>query len=164
MVAFGHSAVGVIVGTTAYNFFGQGNLATGLILAGAAGVISHYITDFIPHGHFTTLKNYKKGIIPIIIFDLLLSVLIFLGLYLKDGLNLKFFYVLFGIGGSHLPDVLDGLIHIGLVKAKGALKIENNFHQMIHWHARNQKALLLGLKDIWQLTVVLAALLLLFFK
>lgn len=161
MVSFGHTAVGVIIGVTAYHYLGQGNLAEGLLITGGAGVISHYIADFIPHGHFFMPHGYKKGLLPVIIFDLALSLIIFLGvLYLRVGFGNIFLYCLFGIGGSQLPDVVDGLIYINVLKAKGLLKLENKFHEGVHWHGKNSKTLILGLKDIWQLFIVLAALLL----
>lgn len=164
MVSFGHTAVGIIVGVTAERYLGQGNLATGLLITGTIGVISHYITDSIPHGHFTMPKGYKKGILNIIIFDLFLSIVLFLGtIYLKEGISQKFLYSLFGIGGSQLPDVFDGLIHTKIIKAKGFLKIENIFHQHIHWHGKGNKTLLLGKRDLWQLAVVLIAFSLIYF-
>ncbi len=164
MIAFGHTAVGTIVGITTFNLLGQGDLATGLVLSGTAGVISHYLMDALPHGHFSMPHSYKKSIVSIIIFDLFLSIVIFLGaVYLNNGFGEKLFYILFGMGGSQLPDVIDGLIHIRILKAKGLLKIENNIHQKIHWHGKGNKTLLLGLRDIWQILVILFALLLVIF-
>lgn len=164
MVSFGHTGVGIIVAVTAQHYLGQGDLVTGLLITGTVGVISHYITDCIPHGHFTMPKNYKKGIRNIIIFDLFLSVLLFLGaIYLKEGFSQKLLYALFGIGGSQLPDVLDGLIYTGFLKAKGLLKTENKFHESTHWHGKEDKTLLLGKKDLWQLAIVLIAFFLIYF-
>jgi hypothetical protein len=161
MVSFGHTAVGVIVGVTTFQYLGQADLATGLIIAGSAGVISHYIADFIPHGHFNMPKGYKKDILKIIVFDLFLSIILFLGItYLKQGFSRHFWYILFGIGGSQLPDVIDGLIYTNLLKAKGILKAENNLHEAVHWHG----VLHLGKKDIWQVLVVITALIWIFFK
>ena len=165
MVSFGHTAVGVIVGATAYNFLGQSALTTGLITTGFVGVLSHYFMDAIPHGHFFMPQGFKKGIIKIIIFDLSLSLVLFLGLvYLKNGLDTKFLYILFGIGGSQLPDVLDGLIYTDIIKARGFLKIENAIHEAIHWHGRGSQTLILGKRDIWQASVIIFALALVLFK
>lgn len=167
MIAAGHTAVGVIVGAATYQILGQaphqmvqgqGDLATGLIAAGIAGVVSHYLTDFIPHGHFVKPDKLKKVLLPIIIFDLLLPIFLFLGLtYLKSGFNERLLYIMFGIGGAQLPDVLDGLFFINILKDKGLTKIENNFHQGLHWHGRDAATLLLGFRDIWQvLTAIIA--------
>lgn len=158
MIAFGHTAVGVIVGVTSYKFLGHGNLATGLITTGAAGIVSHYIMDAIPHGHFRISNNYKKDIIPIIIFDVFLSIFLFLGeIYIKKGVSEIFLYTLFGIGGSQLPDIIEGLIEVKIIKSKGLLKMENDFHLSVHWKGNTSKPLLLGIRDIWQLLVVLLA-------
>lgn len=165
MIALGHTSVGVIVGVTAYKFLGQGNLATGLIIAGSAGMISHYLMDAIPHGHFFMVKNYKKSILPIIIFDLSLPIIFFLWtIYSNNGFGVKFLYVLFAIGGAQLPDVIAGLIYIKIIKDKGLLSIEDNLHNALHWRGKNSQVLLLGWLDIWQILVILIALLLVIFN
>ncbi len=164
MVSFGHTAVGVVIGVTAYHYLGQGNLAEGLLITGTVGVVSHYLMDAIPHGHFYLPKNYGIEIVPIIIFDLFLSIAIFLGIiYSKAGLGPIFFYTMFGIGGAQLPDVLEGLIHLKILKNKGLVKLENNLHNGLHWNSRNSEVLLLGSRDIWQLFVILAAIFLISF-
>lgn len=158
MVSFGHTAVGVIVGVTAEKYLGQGNLVTGLITTSGIGILSHYIADFIPHGHFIMSKGFKKGILKIIIFDLFLSIALFLGIiYLKQGLSSTFLYVLFSIGGAQLPDVFGGLVEIKAIKAKGLLKTEYAIHEAMHWHGTGNKALLLSILDLWQLAIVLIA-------
>ncbi|MBI2338326.1 hypothetical protein HYU95_04045 [Candidatus Daviesbacteria bacterium] len=165
MVAVGHTAVGVIVGVVAYNSLGHGNLVSGLAIAGAAGIVSHYLTDFIPHGHFFKPDQFRKYIVPVIIFDLLLPIALLLGItYLKNGFSWKMLYIIFGIGGSQLPDVIEGLIFTGMIKAKSLLKLEYNLHIKLHWHGDGSRALLLGLRDIWQLLAVLSALFLIVFN
>lgn len=165
MVALGHTALGVIVGVTAYQFLGQGDLVTGLLVTGTAGVASHYLGDFIPHGHFVKLDKLKKVLLPIIIFDLFLPIILFLGfLYLKDGFSQRMLYIMFGVGGAQLPDVLDGLLFIGKLKNKGLVKLENDFHQGLHWHGRGAKTLLLGARDIWQVLMIVVAFFLVVFK
>lgn len=158
MIATGHTAVGVIVGVTAYQILGQGDLATGLIITGAAGITAHYISDFIPHGHFVKPNKLKDALIPIIIFDLLLPIfLLFAYIYSKEGLSEKLLYITFAIGGTQLPDVLDGLIYIRMIKNKGLIKVENDFHQGLHWHGKDAKTLLLGFRDLWQVLMILIA-------
>ncbi len=159
MVAVGHTALGVIVGVTAYQFLGQGDLVTGLLVTGTAGVVSHYLGDFIPHGHFVKPEKLKKVLLPIILFDLFLPIILMLGLiYFKEGFSQKLLYIMFGIGGAQLPDILDGLIFTGILKRRGLLKIENKFHQGLHWHGRDTKTLLLGARDLWQVLMVAIAL------
>jgi hypothetical protein len=159
MVSFGHTAIGVIVGTSTYHFLGDGNLITGLLVTGAVGVLSHYIADSIPHGHFPMPGGFRKGVIPIIIFDLFLSIVLFLSIiFLKKGFGDQFLYILFGIGGSQLPDVLDGLIYARFLKSGGLLAVEHGFHLLSHWHDKSGKPLPITLKDVWQVFVVLAAL------
>lgn len=159
MVAFGHTAIGVIVGVASYKYLGQTNLVEGLVITGAAACVSHYLADSIPHGHFIKFGNYKIGIGSIIVFDLVLSILLFLGIgYLKYNFSEKLLYLMFGIGGSQLPDVIDGLIYTHAIKPKGLFKIEDDLHHLTHWHGNGPRALLLSIRDIWQVFVVLIAL------
>lgn len=156
MVAFGHTAVGTLVGLAASEYFGNSNPTLGLTLAAASGVVSHYITDFIPHGHLIRHRDFKKKVVWEIIFDLSLSIALIIYLaYLKDGLNLRLLYILFGIGGSQLPDILDGLYYIGCLKKKGFLAAENNLHVATHWHGRFDKALMWGKRDVWQICILI---------
>lgn len=158
MVAFGHTAVGVITGLAVYQFTPDTNPAIGLVAAGSAGVISHYITDFIPHGHFFKFGEFKNKIIYAIIFDLLFSLILFLSLsYYKFGLSLPFWYILFAIGGAQLPDVIDSLRYTGTLKLGGPFEWEAKFHVSTHWHGKFHKALLIGKRDLWQVIVVLLA-------
>jgi len=153
MVAFGHTSVGAIVGYIAFQQLGTDNPIQGLLITGTVGVISHYIMDCVPHGHFFRHGEYKSKVLPVIIFDLALSVIIYLAVaYYFSNQNILFtFYILFGIGGSQLPDILDGLIYIGVLKSKGILKVENNIHIATHWHGKKNKVLLWSLWDIWQI-------------
>lgn len=158
MVSFGHTAIGAVVGLYTYDLISDKPIE-GLLIAAAAGIVSHYILDFIPHGHWFRHKDYKKKIFNVIIFDLFLFFLIFAGFaYYRFGLNTEFLYILFGIGGAQLPDVLDGLLYIGVIKKKGFFKIENNFHQALHWHGKLNKSLIWGKRDVWQVIVLVLAL------
>lgn len=157
MVSFGHSAVGTLVGLAAYQMAPQDNPASLYLYSFGLGVLSHYICDFIPHGHFIPQKNFKKKIIWVIIFDLGLSILIFSALaFLNFGFSTKFLTVLFGIAGAQIPDVFDGLMHIGFLQKKGLLGFENRFHNdVIHWHGALENALKFGKRDIWQVAVAI---------
>lgn len=162
MIAFGHTATGAMVGLAVYKYLGNTDPLTGLLVAGTIGVISHYIFDSIPHGHFFLFKksdNYRKKVFPILIFDVFGSVLLFtLAAYYTFGFNIGLFYILFGIGGAQLPDVIDGLIFSGFLKRSGIIKLENDFHIWTHWHGKFEKALLLSKWDLWQVASVLIAL------
>ena len=95
----------------------------------------------------------------IILFDLFLPIILLLGMtYLKEGFNQKLLYIMFGIGGSQLPDVLDGLIFTGVLRSRGLIKIENKFHQGLHCYGREAKTFLLGVRDLWQVAMIIIAL------
>lgn len=160
MLAWGHTALGSVVGLTTYQLIGESiHPGLGLIISGGAGVISHYIVDTIPHGHPFSTKDFKQKIIFALIFDVFLSVALFSYFaYLKFNLSLGFWYMLFGIGGALISDVIDGLIFLGFLRKSGLLKIENNIHLATHWHGRGEHVLRFSILDIWQILVVLIAL------
>ncbi len=165
MVAFGHTAIGVLVGVASYKAFSSGDIALGLILTGTIGVASHYLMDTVPHGHFfTDLKKYEKLILRVILFDLALPVLFILGLMHFSGRSgTEILYVLFGIGGSQLPDIIEGLKTIRLLPDSKLFRLENKFHNNTHWHGKGENALLWGLRDIWQIAVFVLAILVVIF-
>lgn len=165
MVAFGHTAVGGIIGVVAFSYIHPySDPVVGLLQTGAIGVISHYIMDFVPHGHFFREHEYKKNVFYVIVFDLFLSVLLYTGLslYLSEYNLLFTLYVLFGIGGSQLPDIIDGLMYVGILPKKGLLQVEHDLHVATHWHGKREKALLWGWADLWQVSVFLIGVLVLF--
>jgi hypothetical protein len=167
MIAFGHTAVGVITGIVTYEVATSFGISPvlGLFLSGTVGVVSHYLTDCIPHGHFFKHRDYGAKVKYAIIFDFLLSILFFTYLsYLVFGLSIETFYILFGIGGAQLPDVLDGLFYIKKLKTNPLLQLEIDFHQSTHWHGKLDKALLLSGRDIWQVLTVLLAIIILIYR
>lgn len=161
MVAFGHTAVGTLVGVVSYKILGQGDIALGLIITGFIGWVSHYLTDLIPHGHFFR-EGFEQKIIWVIIFDLLIPVLFILGLahYFAKS-YIEILYLLFGIGGAQLPDVLSGLRNIRVLPKINILNKEYNFHMSTHWHGQEENALLFTIKDIWQVLLFILAVLVL---
>lgn len=163
MVAFGHTAVGALVGLVSYQQLGNSDPLTGLLITGTTGVISHYIMDCIPHGHFFREKEYKKKVGLVIIFDLFLSIALYLltAYYFSSSNLLYTAYILFGIGGSQLPDILDGLIYIDVLPKKGLIKLEHTIHVATHWHGKKEKAILWSIWDIWQVVIFFAGLYLL---
>ena len=163
MIAFGHTAVGTLVGLATYQAFGSNDPVLGLTVATGAGIISHYVTDTIPHGHFFGAEDYHQKIVYAILFDFALSLIVFfLAAYLSNPDYLRIGYIMAGIAGAQLPDILDGLVFTGYIPKKGIIKKEVDFHELTHWHGKNENVLLLGLSDIWQLTVVIISLVLIF--
>lgn len=158
MVSFSHTAIGAAIGLTGYNTIGQANPVLGLAGTGAVAFAAHYLEDFIPHGHFFAENEYRKKIIYAVIFDLALSIILFSAKAFFDfGLGWPFLYILAGIFFSQLPDMFDGLIRIGVLKSEGLLKSENKLHELVHWHGTGAKTLIVGLRDIWQFALILAA-------
>lgn len=165
MVQFGHTGVGIAVGLTTYHYLGDINPALTLISAGAAGVVSHYLADLIPHGHFFKYKDYKSKVWLVIVFDLIMSVLATaLTSFYKFDLSLLTWSILFGVGGSQLPDIVAGFTHMGWVKKVGILKAEDYIHNSTHWHGKLHQALDWDFKrDIYQVIIFITGLLTILF-
>ncbi len=80
MVAFGHTAIGVGVGMVTFHLVGDANPVLGSVTALGGGIVSHYLADLVPHGHFfEDPDNYKRYALPIIVFDLGLGTALFSG-------------------------------------------------------------------------------------
>lgn len=107
-------------------------------------------------------EGFEEKIIWVIIFDLMIPIIFILSLahYFGESYT-EILYLVFGIGGAQLPDVLSGLRNIRLLPKKGFLNKEFNFHMSTHWHGQNENALLISAMDIWQVLMFLLAILIL---
>lgn len=155
MIAWGHTATGAVTGAITYSFISDKPIE-GLIIAGAAGVVSHYLIDLIPHGHFVPDKILKQNLWKIILFDFLLSVFLFLFVVFQtSGLGLKLLFVLFGIGGAVFPDAFNGVHLFGVVKSSKLFKAERRFHEGTHWYGVGESLPMLSKTDTWQVLTIL---------
>lgn len=156
MIASGHTALGtslgIIVSSQTQNPLLS--LSSALLL----GIASHYLADFIPHGHlvrYAYIKNFT-GVFA----DFFGGGIIFLiAIYFYSGISLESVVIVTAITGSLLPDILDGFMMLRVLPKKGLFKLEHRFHQATHWHGRGIHGLPIGWYDLWQLTVILLPLL-----
>lgn len=161
MIASGHNGIGTTIGLiVAQN---SQDPVKGIFLGFFLGLIFHYLTDFIPHGHYLTHKSFGK--LPLSLFaDLFGSFLIFYGIVLfKFGFSSTSLIILAAIGGSQLPDVSEGLLYFKKIPKTLLIKWENDMHQkFFHWHGHHEKALPWNFRrDVWQIGTILIALLIL---
>ncbi len=162
MVAFGHTAAGTIVGVITYQYLGSGDLTTGLLAAGITGVASHYIGDSMPHGHFFKSSEFRDKILLILAVDVIVPVIFLLGTaFYTQKSYIEILYIIFGISGAQLPDVLDSLIKLGVIKSNKFFDNEMRFHHWTHWHGTGDKALMFSFGDIWQILLFVLAVLVL---
>src|SRR3990167_4017354 len=114
MVATAHNGFGTLVGLAVISV-GQGyglNFATLFVLALVFGIIFHYITDLVPHGHFFPY-NMGNHLFEVIGLDLFLSFFVILALaYLKFGISQNLILICAAVLGTQLPDVIGGLEQI----------------------------------------------------
>jgi hypothetical protein len=171
MIAVGHTSVGVIVGIAATQLLPDSwPLYVQVVVVGLAGVVSHYLMDLVPHGHydFNGASPTAKSQLYLAI-DLGLPLLIVAVIcVIKFGLGAPSWLVAAGIIGAQLPDVFDGLLYRGFMANLSLAQAEQRFHLGTHWHnptdknkATPQGGRRLGFSDIWQAIVVVLALALL---
>ena len=146
-----HAAIGAIVGERTGN----------PLLALAAGFISHFISDIIPHGDSNVYLDYKRGkgvkkAIAYVMVDAVAAIMFVLLLF-----NFRNFSnsasVSLGIAGGVLPDLLVGLCESGMFRSKWLAKfhgIHFYFHNMITSRKRD-----LSFRAGFALQLVLLALL-----
>lgn len=140
------------------------------------GIISHYLTDLVPHGHYKepemALKHYmakpkeERRSIPRItlligLADLLVSLFIFITIFwVLLGLS-SLIYLGVAFAGTQLPDLIMIANKSGIVSGNKFVQLEESFHGgPIHWHdQKNGRARLWSWTDIWQILVFILAIL-----
>lgn len=159
MIAVGHTSLGVLIGIGASQAFGSSQLAA-VTIAFVAGLASHYIADFIPHGHynFVASKINKKSLLKLCL-DLAVPIAVFSLLLSHDSKLLTI--VLFSVLGAQLPDITEGLQDIKLIRPNNFLKKHRHLHYMV-FHSKGQNLLpkngkVLSAYDLWQAGVVCIA-------
>lgn len=171
MVAFGHSAVGAIVGasvavasapTTAW--------WAKVLMVIVLGVFSHYLFDLIPHGHYDiNFKHLRKDKnFWIFLADTIgASIILLLVAYATVGFTLGLLLVIVGIGAASAPDIWEASVERGIIPKSGFTKLHKKFHtNFLHWHNQPHSHLSgharpWSITDVWQVTVFIVALLLL---
>lgn len=163
MVAFGHISVGAVIGSsvvvgsspaTPYIF----KLAIVIVIAW----LSHYATDFIPHGHYHfETKQLKKGLPLLFLLDTAGSfALLALLLLATLGFSASAVLVVTGMVAAVIPDILESVIDIKHIRMGQLLKSHRHFHQkVLHWHNQKGHSLPWGMRDIWQVVTAIVALL-----
>lgn len=169
MVAAGHTSVGVLVAITVHSAIPQTPLWQQAIVVFTLAVLSHYVVDFIPHGHYSmsftspTWPQRLMVLLDLVGFALIIG-LITLSQY---GFGPESFLVAVGIFGAQLTDIWDWVIvERGWIKLEGLVLRHRELHQLIHWHdirdeRGKRRARPIGWWDIWQVFAVSLALALL---
>lgn len=158
MIAIGHTAVGFSVGLLVARVVPDPFLAG--IIVFCSGIALHYLTDWIPHGHLTA-KQIDPYDSHLIYWDLFGGGLFFLLLSLfYFGLSKITLIILISIFANQLSDVLAFLTRRKILPFQGLFVKEFAFHQATHWHGLGMDTLPISRRDIWQLIVILGALVL----
>ena len=163
MIAFGHSSFGVVAGSIVIVTFAKTGVEPGLLLTIAFlfGIITHYLGDFIPHGHYKFgAKHISFKSLSLFVLDFFGVILFLLTLaYLQIGLGLELLVLCAAIAGAQLPDIWEAAIDLKLIPNSSFAKAHRHFHyDILHWHnepkhSRNGRPM--RVSDIWQVGVFL---------
>lgn len=166
MVILGHAGVGAMSGIAVHQAFHQQVPFTWvLVIALIIGVLSHYVTDWIPHGHYHINLGYPGTVANIaILVDFAGSVLLMLVLtWLAVGFSLMWWVVAATVFGAILPDVAEVLQDYKIITRWRWLRIHTSFHQgFLHWHNSGGRPLPWRLVDIWQIAIAFVAVFVIF--
>lgn len=157
MIATGHSAIGFGIGVLVNKKTNNHWLAGAVGFS--TGIVLHYITDFIPHGHIVLYTEWSDPEKILLIFlDAFLGAVIFLlATYLRYRLTISSLIVIVTILGSLLPDIIDGLLYYSgnIPPTNPLLRWEFEFHKdFLHWHGGRANSLPIGWYDLWQLIII----------
>lgn len=170
MIAFGHSSVGAIIGAgVAVAAAPTTSPLVKIVVVVVLGIISHYIFDAIPHGHYNF--SYKKMSHNKNLWIFLLDTIgAFLALslvtYLAVGASLSLLLVIVGMLAALLPDIWEAGVDLGIIPKRRIAKVHRHFHfNFIHWHSDKHSSLpnharMWSITDVWQVIVFIVALLL----
>ncbi len=159
MIAVGHTSIGVICAVVLEKILPtQMSLFERIVVVLLVSFLSHYLTDFIPHGHYRVKINPKKWwqskplMIDLVGFGIFFALLT----VLRFGVSDTTILVATGMIGAQLPDVWDWFfVAGGWVKLEGMVLRHRRLHEAVHWHsttdaAGKRRGLPISWLDIWQ--------------
>lgn len=170
MVSSGHASVGALIGFAIVKTVpASAHPFLIIITAFLAAILSHYVCDFVPHGHyFILLKKLTTRSMTILFFDTFgATALILLLALLAFGLSPSFFIIAAAIIGAQLPDAFEGLVDLKIIPTGRFSKIHRYWHfKIIHWHNEPTSKLPghgrpIRWTDLWQLITFMLAILVL---
>lgn len=159
MIAIGHTSIGAVIGMAVASATPGLPLSARLLIVALTAIISHYICDWIPHGHYhvrwhqMSLKTFVLALIDLGLFS---SVLLYLA-WLHFGLGATFLIVMLGMTAAMLPDFFEGSVRIGLIPQWRWVRAHHYFHiKKMHWHSKPLSQIIrlprpIQMTDMWLL-------------
>jgi len=124
VTSIGHNIAGASIGLACYSWIDRPILT--FTSAVIAGFVSHYVFDFIPHGHYkdvgtresdgSLIEIDKKTLIFVLLDAIPSLIAINLAVFFMSDSLWTAFIVASAIAAAQLPDVTEFLIDIGLIK------------------------------------------------
>ncbi len=137
MIAVGHTSLGVVSGAIVVTVLPQTiNLPVAISIAFITGLISHYLADLIPHGHYDFRPRHPTfKSLTLLGVDVILPILFFGWLvYSALGLNGEVWILVAAVAGALIPDSLDVLVRLAALPNWQIFAWHQRFHRQLHWH------------------------------
>ncbi len=169
MLAFGHNSVGALVGLATFTYVPETVPVTvRFLIALVAGVISHYLTDRIPHGHYEFAPSrVTKKMAALFLLDFGGSMTVLTACaFWRFGFSEMLLGIFVGMWAAQLPDIFEGFVNVGVIPFSNPVKKHRNFHYYT-MHAKTPHHLLMtdeisrkwSYTDAWQVGCFVVAIL-----
>lgn len=154
MVSFGHSSGGVIIAIAVARSLPQLGVGTQLALIIILAVLSHYLLDYIPHGHYKfEFPRASRNSWALLLIDGVGGALLVLSaITWRYGTGQMLLLAATGLAAANLPDVFTAAVKMGFIPQWLWVKAHQKLHLgTIHWHSPHPShPLPWGARDIWQ--------------
>ena len=151
MIAVGHTSLGIIAGAVVVTTLPPTDyMAVATAVALIAGLLSHYGADLIPHGHYDFRPRHPTSkSVSLLALDLI-APLMFFGWFALAALGWggELAMLAAAVFGALLPDILDGLLRLGILPSWRMSAWHKAFHHRLHWHNQASSPLPRGARPL----------------
>ncbi len=139
MIGIGHASIGAVIGLAVAVMAPGLPLELKLSLVASLALFSHYMADWIPHGHYhvrykpLSARNITLFVLDVFVFEAMLMALTLL----RFGFGQTFWLVGLGISMALLPDVFEALVRFAIIPDSAFTRAHTYFHfKRLHWHSQ----------------------------
>jgi hypothetical protein len=168
MIALGHTGAGALVGLLGLSIHQADILPLWALfmMTLVAAIGSHYVGDWLPHGHYPfNLKQDRQGSIIRLGLDLGIGFgLLIIAAWSAYGFGVELSLILLGAIGANVPDIFENLVNLKLLPNGQRTREHRAWHaKRLHWHNDPNSPLPGGARvltwvDLYQSAFIVAAL------
>lgn len=161
MIILGHASIGTVAGIAIHQSLApQLPLIAIMAIAFVVGLVSHYLTDAIPHGHYHINLRYPSAAATrtLYIESIGSIVLMLLLVWLNVGVVPLWWVITACITGAVLPDFVEAMQNYKIIPRTRWLRAHTRFHtKFLHWHNVADRPRPWNITDIWQVATAVVA-------